>query len=149
MPIFNPSFSIDRIAEIIDGVCTRMIARRKETGGFGTDILGQKSIRRGMIRVEEILFIKSSASSRALVLIDRIETATTWRTVSHPSILDIEKFAIDGVWRIDCSSTILTETDVAVPILLFFDIKNNVVKEEMNFDDDSRRNRGLEYRIQL
>lgn len=150
MPIFDPSFSIDRITEIIDSVRTRMVfARGKETSGFGADILGQKSIRRGMICMEEILFIKSSASSRALVLIDRIETATTWRTVLSIKIFDIEKFAIKGAWSIDCSATMLMKTDMAVPILLFFNVKNNVVKEEINFDDDSRSNRGFEYRIQL
>lgn len=58
-----------------------MIADREESEEFG----GDKSIRGGIICVEEILFIGNSASSRALVLTDRIEVATTTCGVIHQS----------------------------------------------------------------
>lgn len=96
--------------------------------------------------MKEILFITSSFITHTLVLIDRIETAMN----------SVAKSVIHQSWTWKNSRSRLCRrfdsdidgNDVAVSIRLFFDIKNNDVKEEVNFDDDSWRNRELKYRIQ-
>lgn len=127
------SLFTSRIIDRLDGACTRMIARREETGG------GDRS-EKGWFRVEEILFIASSASSRALVLIDHISDDVA--NSVHPSIL--EELAIEGgsiarrYWR---KQTRLFQH-------CFPSVSRTTWKRKWIFDD-WWKNRGLEYRMQL